>query len=302
MSDLFNLSFLDRSRLDRHYEVYFESSVKSSPNLLTLEHLQSLCKKQTELIDLFELHSTCHYTLPQLVAYFANKADCRQLVESDIGNFIERIQRCHSLYDTGLIRLAGLHRYRIKPLELFQYDTCFRYNFTFLTLEYLLDKTFLETNETRYTAMWFLKPDQPIRTANGSEVHTTDTAYELFIEHFYENPKFDDGSTRISALNFLDIRIPTAMKQIRVDMFFVILAITLIVAVSASLLPFVLVHCVLPSGDDHLSPFDHRGPDDEHLRSSLLRLRLFHLQSGSGHRSLSVHQSDVHLHSHRYLL
>ena len=202
---------------------------------MTLENLQSLCKKQDELVELFQLHSTCHFSLPQLIAYFADKSHCRDLVEDDIRNFIQRIQRCHKLYDVGLIRLAGLSRYRMKPLELFQYDTCFRYNFTFLALEYLLDKTFLETNQTRYTGMWFLKPMTSTNKNNGSQTHTTDSAYELFIEHFYQNPKFDDGLTQISALNFLDIRIPTAMKQIRVDMFFVILAITLIIAVSLSL-------------------------------------------------------------------
>jgi hypothetical protein len=168
-----------------------------------------------------------------MVAYFSNKSDCRQLEENDISVFIDRIQRCHALYDTGLIRLAGLKRYRMKPLELFQYDTCFRHNFTFLTLEYLLDKTFLSTNETRYTGMWFLKPTKP---ANESQSHTVDTAYDLFIQHFYRNPKFNDGLTQITALNFLDIRIPTAMKQIRVDMSFVILAISLIVGVSFLLL------------------------------------------------------------------
>jgi hypothetical protein len=167
-----------------------------------------------------------------MVAYFANKSDCQQLVHNDIKNFINRIQRCHAVYDAGLIRLAGLQRYRNKPLELFQYDMCFRHNFTFLTLEYLLDKRFLSTNETHYTGMWFLKPTKPIKTANGTEIHTSDSAYDLFIEHFYQNPKFDDGWTRITALNFLNIRIPTAMKQIRVDMSFVILAISLIVAVS----------------------------------------------------------------------
>jgi hypothetical protein len=52
------------------------------------------------------------------------------------------------------------------------------------------------------------------------------------MQHFYRNTKFDDAWTRISALNFLDIRIPAAMKQIRMDMSFVILAISLIVAVS----------------------------------------------------------------------
>jgi hypothetical protein len=88
-----------------------------------------------------------------MVAYFSEKSDCEQLKESNIPVFIERIQGCHAIYDTGLIRLAGLKRYRMKPLELFQYDFCFRYNFTFLTLEYLLDKTFLSTNETRYTGM-----------------------------------------------------------------------------------------------------------------------------------------------------
>lgn len=167
-----------------------------------------------------------------MVAYFVNKSDCQQLVEKDIPIFIERIQRCHALYDAGLIRLAGLKRYRAKPLELFQYDTCFRHNFTFLTLEYLVDKTFLKTNETFYTGMWFLRPTNPMITANGIELHSADTAYDIFIEHFNENPKFDDEWTRIAALNFLDIRIPTAMKQIRVDMSFVILAISLIIAVS----------------------------------------------------------------------
>jgi hypothetical protein len=166
-----------------------------------------------------------------MVTYFAGKADCRQLVDADISTFIERIQRCHALYDTGLIRSAGMRRYRMKPLELFQYDACFRHNFTFLTIEYLLDKTFLSTNQTRYTAMWFLKPTKPLRTANGTEIHTADAAYDLFIEHFYHNSQFDDGFTRISALNFLDIRIPTAMKQIRVDMTFVILAISMIIGV-----------------------------------------------------------------------
>ena len=214
---------------DRHYEVYFESSDATAPNLLTFEHLQSLCKKQTQLLDLFQLHSTCHFTLPQLVAFFADKSDCRQLTREDVPNFIERIQRCHSLYDAGVIRLAGLHRYRLKPLELFQFDSCFRHNFTFLALEYLLDKSFLETNETKYTGMWFLRP-----TTTSAPAHNADTAYDLFIEHFDEKTKFDDGLTKICALNFLDIRIPTAMKQIRVDMFFVILAITLIIGVSRS--------------------------------------------------------------------
>lgn len=215
--------------LDRHYEVYFESSNKSSPNLLTIDNLLSLCKKQNNLLELFQLNSTCHYTLPQMISYFANKPHCSELNKSDITAFISRMQRCHKLYNKGLIRLAGLRRYRFKPIELFEYDSCFRYNFTFLSLEYLLDKTFLSTNETRYTAMWFLKPK---KTLNGSEIHTANSAYDLFIKHFYRNPKFDDGWTRISALNFLDIRISTAMKQIRADMFFVILAISLIVGVS----------------------------------------------------------------------
>jgi hypothetical protein len=220
------------SSLDRHYEVYFESTDKTSRNLLTIDNLLSLCEKQFNLVDLFQLHSTCHYTLPEMVAFFANKSDCRQLNANDITIFIDRIQRCHALYDAGLLRLAGLNRNRVKPLELFQYDSCFRHNFTFLTLEYLVDKTFLSTNQTRYTAMWFLKPTKPMTTSNGSELHTANSAYDLFIQHFYRNPKFDDNWTRIIALNFLDIRIPTAMKQIRVDMFFVILAISLIVGVS----------------------------------------------------------------------
>ncbi|CAF0882361.1 unnamed protein product [Adineta steineri] len=218
--------------LNRHYEVYFESSNKSSQNLLTIDNLLSLCKKQNELMKLFQLDSTCHYTLPQMVAYFSNKTDCSQLNENDITYFISRIQRCHQLYDTGLIRLAGLKRYRQKPIELFEYDSCFRYNFTFLTLEYLLDKTFLSTNRTYFTAMWFLKPKKSKKSLNGDETHTANSAYDLFIRHFYQNQKFDDGSTKISGLNFLDIRISTAMKQIRADMFFVILAISLIVGVT----------------------------------------------------------------------
>jgi len=177
------------------------------------------------------LNSTCHYTLPQMISYFSNKSHCEDLNSNDIQRFIERIQRCHQIYETGLVRLAGLKRYRDKPLELFEYDSCFRYNLTFLTLEYLLDKNFLLTNETFYTAMWFLKPKQPKKLLNGKELHTANSAYDLFIQHFYQNPKFDDGWTRITALNFLDIRISTAMKQIRADMFFVILAISLIVGV-----------------------------------------------------------------------
>jgi len=221
--------------LDRHYEVYFESSNPASSNLLTLENLVSLCNKEKKLIEVFQLNSTCRYTLPQMMSYFANKTDCSDLKQKDIQSFINRIQRCHQLYDTGLIRLAGLKRYRMKPLELFEYDFCFRYNLTFLTLEYLLDKTFLSTNQTRYTAMWFLKPKNSKNSFNEREMHTANSAYDLFIQHFYRNPKFDDGWTRISALNFLDIRISTAMKQIRADMFFVILAISLIVGVSPSL-------------------------------------------------------------------
>ena len=167
-----------------------------------------------------------------MVAYFANKSDCRQLTRRDIKTFINRIQRCHQIYDSGLVRQAGLKRYRERPLELFQYDACFRHNFTFLTLGYLLDKNFLSTNQTRYTGMWFLRPNKPMKTSNGTELHTVNTAYDLFIEHFYHNHHFDDNQTRIYGLNFLDIRIPTAMKQIRVDMSFVILAISLIVAVT----------------------------------------------------------------------
>ena len=219
--------------LDRHYEIYFESNDLSNRNLLTIDHLRSLCRKQNQLIKLFQLQSTCHFTLPEMVAFFVNKSDCQQLVEQDIPKFIRRIQRCHAVYDSGLIRLAGLKRYRTKPLELFQYDSCFRHNFTFLTLEYLLDKNFLKTNETSYTGMWFLRPTIPMKTANGTELHTADTAYDVFIDNFNENPLFDDNWTRITALNFLNIRIPAAMKQIRTDMSFVILAISLIIGVSS---------------------------------------------------------------------
>lgn len=218
--------------LNRHYEVYFESSNKSSPNLLTIENLRSLCTKQNKLLEVFQLNSTCHYTLPQMISSFVNKSNCFDLNSKDIQSFINRIQRCHRLYETGLIRTAGLKRYRLKPLELFEYDFCFRYNLTFLTLEYLVDKNFLSTNQTRYTAMWFLKPTNSKKTFQDREIHTANSAYDLFIRHFYQNPKFDDGWTSISALNFLDIRISTAMKQIRADMFFVILAISLIVSVS----------------------------------------------------------------------
>jgi len=213
-----------------------------------------------------------------MVAYFANKSDCQQLVENDIKNFINRIQRCHTLYDKGLIRLAGLKRYRMKPLELFQYDACFRHNLTFLTLEYLLDKRFLSTNETHYTGMWFLRPTKPIKTANGTEIHTTDSAYDLFIEHFHQNPKFDDGRTRIIALNFLNIRIPAAMKQIHADMSFVILAISLIIAVSFQLSKqktgrkkfFFYI-----SGHNHLSSFDHSRINDKYMCCSIICLCLF---------------------------
>ena len=201
---------------------------------MNLDNLLSLCTKQKRLLQLFQLDSTCHYTLPQMIAYFSNKLDCSDLVQSDIDEFILRIQRCHKLHDAGLIRLSGLKRYRSRPIELFEYDSCFRYNFTFLSLEYLLDKNFLSTNQTRYTAMWFLKPTSQKKRFNTSETHTANSAYDLFLQHFYQNQKFDDGWTRILALNFLDIRISTAMKQIRADMFFVILAISLIVGVSFS--------------------------------------------------------------------
>ena len=218
--------------LDRNYEVYFEATNKSSANLLTIDNLRSLCRKQDELLELFELGSTCHYSLPKLISFFVDKPDCRQLTEDDIPKFIARMQRCRKLYQIGLIRSVGLNRNREKLLELFQHDSCFRYNFTFITLEYLLDKTFLSTNETRYTAMWFLKPSKPIRSADGKQKHTADSAIDVFLEHFNENPKFNDNFTEITALNFLDIRIPTAMRQIQTDMGFVILAIVLIVAVS----------------------------------------------------------------------
>lgn len=116
-------------------------------------------------------------------------------------------------------------------MELFQYDSCFRHNLTFLSLEFILDKNFFDKNETHLTAMWFLKPDPPVRLANGKEKHNTESAIDVFTEKFYGKTKFDDSSTKVAALNFLDIRIPTAMRQIEADMGLVILAIVLIVAV-----------------------------------------------------------------------
>lgn len=201
-----------------------------------------------------------------MIAFFSNKADCSNLTQSDVDSFLARMQRCRRLHESGLIRSAGLKRYDSRPIELFQEDSCFRYNFTFLSLEYLLDKNFLSSNKTRYTAMWFFKPSNTKKVFNGSEVHTQNSAYHLFLRHFYRNPKFDDGSTRISALNFLDIRISTAMKQIREDMFFVLLAICLIVGVSReySSSSFRLSLCS-PSGDNHLPPVNNSGADDQCL-------------------------------------
>ena len=102
-----------------------------------------------------------------MISYFSNKSHCEDLNSNDIQRFIERIQRCHQIYETGLVRLAGLKRYRDKPLELFEYDSCFRYNLTFLTLEYLLDKNFLLTNETFYTAKTTEKIVKWERTSYG---------------------------------------------------------------------------------------------------------------------------------------
>ncbi|CAF4865120.1 unnamed protein product, partial [Rotaria magnacalcarata] len=65
-----------------------------------------------------------------MISYFSNKSNCSELIENDITYFVYRMQRCHQLHKVGLIRIAGLKRYRFKPIELFEYDSCFRYNFT----------------------------------------------------------------------------------------------------------------------------------------------------------------------------
>lgn len=54
------------------------------------------------------------------------------------------MQCCHQLYNTGFIHQAGLRRYRLKSIELFDYKSFFRYHFTFLTLGYLFDNVFID--------------------------------------------------------------------------------------------------------------------------------------------------------------
>ena len=78
-------------------------------------------------------------------------------------------------------------------------------------------------------------------------------------------------------LEFLDIRIPTAMKQIHVDMSFVILAISLIVGVCVSNPTKDLSISLVLSGYHNLSSLNHCSLNDQYLCSSLICLRVFRL-------------------------
>ncbi|CAF0860919.1 unnamed protein product [Adineta ricciae] len=148
-----------RAGRDGMIEFYIERT-NSTDDLLSIQHLQSICQWEKKFKHLLSLNSTPSLSLATFVALYASKNDCQLITSDDVDRFRSILHTCLPYYldgymdiplsDTFLNRVIlehqpgyFTHQEQVKAIYTALRHTCFYKNITRFIFDHFVDKQFL---------------------------------------------------------------------------------------------------------------------------------------------------------------
>ncbi|CAF0819815.1 unnamed protein product [Rotaria sp. Silwood1] len=148
-----------RTGRDGMIEFYIERT-KSTDDLLSLEHLQSICQWEKKFKHLLLLDNTPSLSLATFVALYSSKNDCQLITSIDVQRFRSIIHTCLPYYLNGYmdIPLSDIflnrvilehqpghfsHQEQVKTVYTALRHTCFYKNITRFIFDHFMDKKFI---------------------------------------------------------------------------------------------------------------------------------------------------------------
>lgn len=140
-------------------EFYIERSTATA-DLLSLDHLQSICRWERKFQDLLSLNNTRSLSLATFVALYNSKSDCRLLTAEDVSHFRSILHTCLPYYFNGYMDIPlseqflnrvilehqpgyFTHQEQVKAIYTTLRHTCFYKNITRFIFDHFVDKQFL---------------------------------------------------------------------------------------------------------------------------------------------------------------
>jgi hypothetical protein len=140
-------------------EFYIERT-NSTDDLLSLNHLQSICKWETKLKHMLSLDHIPSLSLATFVALYSSKNTCQLITSNDVEHFRSILHTCLPYYLNGYMDIplsdqflnrvivehdSGFytHQEQIKAVYTALRHTCFYKNITRLIFDHFLDKKFV---------------------------------------------------------------------------------------------------------------------------------------------------------------
>jgi hypothetical protein len=140
-------------------EFYIERS-QSTDDLLSLEHLQSICKWEKNFKHLLSLDNVPSLSLATFVALYSSKTDCQLLTSADVERFRSILSTCLPYYLNGYMDIPLsdqflnrvilehqpgylTHQEQVKAIYTALRHTCFYKNITRFIFDHFVDKQFL---------------------------------------------------------------------------------------------------------------------------------------------------------------
>jgi hypothetical protein len=140
-------------------EFYIERT-QSTDDLLSLEHLQSICKWEKDFKHLLSLDNVSSLSLATFVALYSSKTDCQLLTSIDVERFRSILYTCLPYYLNGYMDIPLSDQFlnrvilehqpgyftqqeQVKAVYTALRHTCFYKNITRFIFDHFVDKQFL---------------------------------------------------------------------------------------------------------------------------------------------------------------
>jgi hypothetical protein len=140
-------------------EFYIERT-QSTDDLLSLEHLQSICKWEKKFKDRLSLDHVPSLSLATFVALYSSKTDCQLITAIDVERFRSILDTCLPYYRNGYMDIPlsdqflnrvilehqpgyFTHQEQVKAIYTALRHTCFYKNITRFIFDHFVDKQFL---------------------------------------------------------------------------------------------------------------------------------------------------------------
>ncbi|XP_054772823.2 protein dispatched homolog 1-like [Lytechinus pictus] len=216
------------------FRMVFKSSSSNLPNLLSSEHLISMCRQDDVIVrNSSHFQASCKrdtsgaccatWSLANYIANMNNRGSCLDVTDDDVGRTKALLRRCAPFYGSGDLQPGCSEDKNCSsrvPAECLGYDDAAYFIFYVLTPG--MFPSSLNTDEADLNLMLHLYP----LSADADEVKS------IYLENIY-NQDLDDGITMVTGIGVdtRKVKLSTYSNALRGDFIYVGIGCTLIVAI-----------------------------------------------------------------------